>query len=453
MLIETGAAPSADSAYSLMLQRYGSGTNNILVDDIKLEMVPDDYTMIVGGDFEMESPTIAYYDKLLRSGFGTVVQDGDNNVLKLSAGVERGSSTSLWGLEYLKKNTVYQVKFRQKGGKVVFHIAGGDGWASTICNVGNPNGTYAATDTWETRSFYFATGDTITNNGNWSSTIQLGTGDADVYLDDIEFIEMDTGAMVQAVENTANRGGSITIAGGGWNGKLLPTVKAGDTVTVTLKPNTGYLVDPSSVRYTDRSGAVHPILNNPTPMTDTKNGGTGYVFAFTMPEDCISVDATFVSAATNGYQWGTLGSALHVDTDGNVDGLRFLNRLYISGLDWNADELTVTYGGTQYYVQELGAIARPEATDGSALTLANDTLSGVCYKRGNSMVRVTDYTDAYLDFTVVIMDSEKTPITASYECCAYMTLTAVDNAAETVTLYTDSITDSANTVLTRMTAQ
>lgn len=447
-IFETNDAPAADCNYSIMFQRYGAGTNNVMVDDIRFVKIGNDDSVVLGGDFEFSAPTNAYYDKIIRGGFGTIEEEADgNHVLKLKAGVGRSSSTAIMSMGYLKKNTVYKVTFRYRGGALLFNVAGGNGWAYTISNVPLTKNLPAVSE-WTEVEVYFASSSATTNSGNWSSMVQIGTPNATepVYVDDIVFDEVDAGVYVKAVASAANRPGSLSLSAGSESGNLLTTVKAGSTVRVTAKPNSGYMMVPGSLRYIKRDGTEVKILNK--SMSALNFGkGDGTVYEFVLPEDHVGITADFVSTADTSVGFDTIGTSLRVGAGGdNYDGIRFLNRMYFGdGFDANFETLTVRHGGVEYEVIEIGSLLKrsENATD---LTLANVeaalSLSGVnrmwksvAYQAGGNM-SVVDYTGSYIDFSVVMLRgasvSEEVFNARSYTARGYMKLEAADGTVITV---------------------
>ncbi len=463
ILIQTGDSPATDRDYSLMWERNaGSGNEPVLVDDFKLELVSDDCSKIIGGDFEFAAPTWAYYDKIISTGLGEVVQ-GDvalgntSKVLKLNPGINRSTNTAIMNLDYLKNNTTYKMTFRHKGGNLLFNAAGGNNWAATINNVGVTS-NFEATSTWTTHTVYFVTGSAITNNGNWTSSYQFGTPNATepVYIDDIVFAEVPGVPHVKAINGAANRPGDITISLNGESGKVLPNAKAGNVISVTIKPNSGYIPVPGSLNYTTASGKTVKVLNK--SMTGAAFGsGTGMTYEFVMPNEAVTLDASFVSAADTSFTMDTIGTSLRVAGEG-YDGIRFLNRMYFSnGFNADFDTLTVNYNGAAYEVIEIGSLLK-RAENETALTVANAEAAlnetgtnrmwkSVAYKKGGNMSLV-DYTAGYIDFSVVMLRgsnvSEEAFNARSYTACGYVKLQAADGTVVTLEC-ASTLTNSINT--------
>ncbi len=466
VLIQTGDSPATDRDYSLMLERKsGSGTNPVLIDDLKLQLVSEDTGVILGGDFEFSAPTVAYYDQIIRNGFGEIVQ-GDaalgntSKVLKLKAGVGRGSNTAVMGLRYLVPNTAYKVTFRHKGGAVLFNVSGGDGWAATINNVGATS-NFAAAEEWTTRTVYFVSGSAITNSGNWTSSMQFGTPNATeaVYLDDIVFTEMEAAPFVKAVKSAADRPGTLSLSAGSSSGKLITTAKAGSTVRVTAKPNSGYVLKPGSLHYTTTDGKTVKILNKSMTAVNFGNGD-GTVYEFVMPEGSVGISAEFISTADTSFAVDTIGTSLRATGDGGYDGIRFLTRMYFAGgFDGDNNALTVKYNGATYDVLEIGALLK-RAENTTALTVenaeaalsatgANRMWKSVAYTKDGDY-RLVDYTASYIDFAVVMLRgsnlSEEAFYARSYTSRGYMKLQAADGTIVTVECDTE-LTNSISSVI------
>ena len=156
---------------------------------------------------------------------------------------------------------------------------------------------------------------------------------------------------------------------------------------------------------------------------------------------------------------GTIGTSLYYDSGAdNPTGVRFLNRLYLEDLNVNGDTLTVRYQGETRTIVEFGTLLK-RSENAAELTLetanANLTASGaarmwktVAYDGGN--MRLVDYTQSYLDFTVVMKKgtslSQETFEQRSYTVCGYVVLD------DGTVLYTDAMTDSVSAALDRYTA-
>lgn len=130
--------------------------------------------------------------------------------------------------------------------------------------------------------------------------------------------------------------------------------------------------------------------------------------------------------------------------------MRFLNRLYVDGLNVNADTLTVTYNSKTYTVTEFGSLLKRASNADTELTLENvdDTAPSATrvWKApayDGTTMKLVDYTAAYVDFTVIMKTSVASAAFAEreYTACGYMILK--DGSGNTVTLYSDGKTDSA----------
>ncbi|MBQ9964053.1 MAG: hypothetical protein IJP14_02925, partial [Clostridia bacterium] len=202
---------------------------------------------------------------------------------------------------------------------------------------------------------------------------------------------------------------------------------------------------PGTLELVTLSGKRTKILNSAlTAMTESK----GNEFTFVTPDETAYVTCEFAKIETQGYQWGTIGSALR-RTEGVIDGMRFLNRLYIDGLDWSAEGLTTTIGGVEYTIKEIGAKARVYDANATTTLLEDATaLKGTCYVEGNPNVRVTDYTQQYFDFTVVIPIAEGADTSVEYECGSYMILVPTAGGEE-ITVETTAMIDSVDAAVVR----
>ena len=278
-----------------------------------------------------------------------------------------------------------------------------------------------------------------------------------MYLDDIVFTEV-TGVPHVKAATSANRPGSITLSYGDESGKMLLTAKEGDIVTVTVKPNSGHIMVPGTLHYVTASGKTVKVLNKSLKNAEFGEGA-GMTYEFVMPNEALMFDATFVSAADTSFAMDTVGTALRVGTDGdNYDGIRFLNRMYLGdGFDDEADKLTVKYNGAEYEIIEIGSLLkRSENTtaltvqnvESSTATGANRMWKSVAYRKGGAL-NLIDYTDAYIDFSVVMLRgknvSEETFNARSYTACGYVKLQAKDGTVVTLESATQ-LTNSINSV-------
>ncbi len=175
-----------------------------------------------------------------------------------------------------------------------------------------------------------------------------------------------------------------------------------------------------------------------------------------MPDEEIDrINVTYRSTADTSFAVDTVGTSLHVATDGGCDGIRFLTRLYFGSFKATSNTLRVNYNGTRYTVMEFGTLIK-RAENETELTVANveaSTATGakrmwksVAYTKGDDM-KLVDYTDAYVDFSAVMMRGSKvsdaTFNARSYTARGYMKLKA-SNGTEFVIECDSEVTNSIN---------
>lgn len=228
----------------------------------------------------------------------------------------------------------------------------------------------------------------------------------------------------------------------------------GSVVTVTVSADAGYQLVAGSLKYITADGSEHRILNK----ADSGFGaGNGTRFAFTMPLGAVSVTAEFVSAAEQNFNMNTVGTSLYYEAGAaEPTGIRFLTRLYIENLNIQDDKVTLTYKGKTYTVREFGTLMK-RSLNATALKIENydesDTKSAtrlwkaVAYD--GSTMKLVDYTDAYLDFTVVMKTSRASEAFNEryYDARAYLVLD--DGSEEGLVLYGDTFTDNADSAKER----
>ncbi len=235
------------------------------------------------------------------------------------------------------------------------------------------------------------------------------------------------------------------------------TVKPEDIVTVTVTPKAGYVMVPGSLKYTMKDGTVVRVLNKDLSGADLFGEGDGNTFRFVMPDEKVTLTAEFISTAEQNFAANTIGTSCRYTLDENdekvYDGIRFLTRLNLANkFDDESNTLTVTYGGEEYTVLELGSLLKREQS-AVALTyenaVANQAVSGTdkmwvskAYTADSGLFKLVDYTESYIDFASVMMT---TYYDRFYTARGYVRLQAADGAI--VTLEFDQITNSISSVV------
>lgn len=342
----------------------------------------------------------------------------------------------------LKAGRTYTVKFRYKG-NFTFRIYDQNNYIAS----GSEGRFNLSSTSWKNASYTFTVADTVSNTGNLTSaTIGfLNIANQEGCVDDFSIQEV---APANTITVQQAAGGTIKVS-------KTTGLTAGETVTVTVTPNNGYLLKVGSLTYTTQDGVVRQILNNATVVGNEEvYGGSGTTFRMKVPVGATTVTASFESTAQNNYQFGTVGSAVrHVDD--KVDAVRFLNRLYIDGLDLSGDALQIKHNGQTRTVKQIGVLLMRGQQD--AITLedyeaykADKTQPRVwhalSYKYTSSTLFVLQYTDSYLDFIINMTTSSANNrdfLLRDYTICGYMLL---DNGEE---IYTTAFYDNAADALAR----
>ena len=165
-------------------------------------------------------------------------------------------------------------------------------------------------------------------------------------------------------------------------------------------------------------------------MDETVDGfsGNGLTFVVSKAElQNLKLSAKFVSKNTTSISHAIIGTQVHTNDDGTVDGVRKLNRIYIDGITrenlQTANALTVKYNGETYTVADYGIIAGRAMANPEELSLANywNKASGI-----NNYIH--SYSDNYIDISATI--KTKFP-DRQYSVRGYITL------SNGTTIYTD----------------
>ncbi|MBP3392781.1 MAG: polysaccharide deacetylase family protein [Clostridia bacterium] len=416
---------------------------------VKQKEVPSVKPIVTGGDFEDTGALNTNWSTALNK--GSVVEDtlrDGNHCLKLpmaDSPIGDVYVSSVW----LEPNTSYFVTFDMRGG------------ASRVYFYGNAlleNGAQSLAESDEWRSYAYkvttVSDDTYLKGGYQNYIIGFNKNDAatntaDTFIDNFRVVK--AGAYVDPeLEN-----GSMTLSS--WKDPdtvgAQASPAAGGTVTVTVTPNEGYMLKPGSLYYVTEDGTKQQILNKES---GAFGEGAGDTFRFILPEGSVVVTAEFVPTAAQNFRFETLGTSVYYEKNTtDPSGLRFLNRLYVDGLNVEDDTLTVTYGGKTYTVVEFGSLLK-RTTNEAALTLENvdDTATSATrvWKAAayvDGVMKLVDYTDSYVDFTVIMKTANANAAFAAreYTACGYMLLS---DGTSTVTLYSKSMTDSAASTAARV---
>lgn len=241
--------------------------------------------------------------------------------------------------------------------------------------------------------------------------------------------------------DTTVEGGEIDL---GSTDVLVP-VEGGETLSIDAKPADGYIMKPGSLKYVLSDGTEVKILNQ--SLTDmTFGGGDGYTFEVEAPKLPAKVTAEFVSVEDTTFAANTIGTSLRETEEGEYDGIRFLTRMNLAAtFDPESESLHVKYDGVEYEVVEIGSLLMRYA-EGVELGLDNYKWRSRAYVKGRSMALV-DYTDSYIDFTVVMTKGENVSTDVfnarKYTARGYIVLKDAEGNEKTV-LCDTQLTNSVN---------
>lgn len=411
---------------------------------VKPKEVPSVEQLVAGGDFENTAKLNTNWTSALNK--AAVVEDTakeNNHCLRLpKADTPIGDVyiNNVW----MEPSTSYFVSFDVRGAAALVYF-----YPNAF--VENGSKVLKASDDWKTYTYKITTksSDTYLKGGYQNYLIGFlknsDYNDGDTYIDNVRVVR--AGAYVDPdLEN-----GTVQLSS--WKdpdtvgAQAAPA--AGGTVTVTVAPNEGYMLKPGSLYYVDEQGNQKQILNKES---GSFGEGGGDVFRFVMPKGSAVVTAEFVPTAAQSFRFGTLGTSVYYEAGATEpSGIRFLNRLYVDGLSVQGDTVTVTYGGKTYTVTEFGSLLKRADNTTVELKLENVSNTASSATRvwratayDGTTMKLVDYTEAYVDFTVIMKSSGNSAafLSRKYTACGYIVLK--DQSNQTVTLYTGSKTDSAD---------
>lgn len=404
--------------------------------------------VIVNGDFELGATAEWGNNSAVTA--GADANGGYALVLSGATGSEQYYKGKLFAA--LEDNTAYVLMLDYKnvgGGYPELYINyGGKGNTVNGENMIQATKLKDSDGAWKTVMLPFTTGTIAHSNTGWELALIRrvdktvnGSADGTSYFDNLRIVKQ--GGAYAA--DTVN--GTLVLSDGETDGLHLDAV-SGQEVTVTVTPKAGYQLVPGSLCYRATDGTQRRILNK---ASGEFGEGSGLQFAFTMPADTtVAVTAEFVSTADTSLAVATVGTSVYYAADNAApQGVRFLNRMAVEGLNVNGAEITVRYGGVLHTVAEFGSLLKRNANT-AELTLetaeAYANSSGAlrmwkagAYTKGDDM-KLVDYTAAYVDFTVVMRKGADVA-QSEFENRVYTVRGYVILDDGTV-LYTEAMTDS-----------
>ena len=405
-------------------------------------------SLIQNGDFEGE-PLQLYWHHILwgiaktgseNTPLAELETSGGNTYMKIPA----QSALNSWRFcKYmqLRAGRTYTVSFRYKG-DLSFRIYDQNSYIASGAGVRNLSGG----STWQTATYTFTVTDEVANTGNLTSaTIGFrNVANAVGYVDDFSVCEVVPAGEI-AVEQTT--GGTISV-------NKTTGLTRGETVTVTVTPDSGYILKAGTLTYTTADGVTRRILNNAAAAADEVYGGAGNTFFMTVPAGATTITAEFEPTAQNNYQFGTIATAVRRN-NGEVDAIRFLNRLYIDGLNLDGDTLTLKHNGETRTITQIGVLLTRGVQDSLTLEDFDAYKKGdsdqkvwhsLSYKSTWSSIYMLQYTDSYMDFCINMTTSNpnnKNFLLRDYTISGYIQL---DNGE---TIYTTAMNDMLANAMVR----
>lgn len=178
---------------------------------------------------------------------------------------------------------------------------------------------------------------------------------------------------------------------------------AGEFVDVTVEPDDGYMLAAGSLKYYYDDGSVQRIITQPP--TTKKGSGDGNVFRLTMPASDITITAEFVNKSSTDFSMATIAAAIRYDENADVNGIRFLTRLYLPTTEKKEVSKEIKYNGKDYTIAEFGSLIVPTSVlgqkelDMDAVTDQSvHAIKAAAYPNG----MLYDLNSNYVDYTVVM---------------------------------------------------
>ncbi|MBO7519259.1 MAG: hypothetical protein J6T73_00630, partial [Clostridia bacterium] len=188
----------------------------------------------------------------------------------------------------------------------------------------------------------------------------------------------------------------------------------GDTVYVTITPDSGYVTKVGSPVYMyDNGGYVtKPLVNRANDGTAADNNG--YKMQFKMPAANVSVYAEFIEDSNDAANFDVVASSVRSNDEsfgtGTFDGIRFLSRVYfkVGSRNSTTGAITLRKDGTRTRISEIGVLRATTSRLGTnAITYegagSNGIIKTVCYSSDDPLsANLFDTTKSYVDFVAQI---------------------------------------------------
>ena len=465
MFIKTGETTTyMDTNWNLYFQvrAFPTGvadgeTPAVFLDNISLQLVNENENQLTGlaGPIDFEIGEDEYFaprgygltSDLLAEGEGR----NGSTALKIPND-KKGTSYYIRSFPLPDDYAIYKLSFWSKADQQFIDEGGKMGlyWGSN--NAGtmyqqtwtNDLNFYATTE-WKYNEFVFVAEGKTTFPGStfYFNTANTTVGTGNIYFDDFNFELIASDNFLST--STSSTSQSLSSDGGETWHSYLTDVAPGTTVQVKNWQYSGRILN--NLTYTTPDGVTTKILNKDIDgyTEETFGAGDGRIFEFKMPETSARVVSSWKNDANNNYVLNTAGASLRYTDGENFDGIRFLTRLNLGVEKVKVTEgeltLNVKYEGVSYEVVELGSLLKRYSETESVedeLTTENALWTSVAYKKGETDMKLLDYTQQYVDFTSVMLKGASVEQEAfnarKYTARGYMVLSDGEN---TITVLAD----------------
>ncbi|MBR2406302.1 MAG: Ig-like domain-containing protein [Clostridia bacterium] len=433
MYIQTGATTTfMDSNWNLYFQMRSAPTGvadgetpAVFLDNISLQLISEGDNHYTGlpEAYGFEEGEHEYFTPYAFSKTDDMLAEGEGINGSTALKVPNDNKTT----SYIIKNTpmldsyaIYKLSFWTKadqqyideGGKMSLYWGSNNAGALYVQSQTNDGNFYATTE-WKKNEFILVTDGKSNLNTNvfYFNTSNTTVGTGNIYFDDMKLECIAADNFLSAAQSSTSQ--ELSADGGETWKSYLTNVEPGTKVLVKNWQYSGRVMVPGSLKVTTPDGTATKILNKDYDNGYTKENfgvGDGRIFEFIMPETSGRVTATFTNDADNTFNMDTVGTSLRYKDAENYDGIRFLTRLNVKAdtLKVVDDELTITvkYGGVDYEVVEIGSwLKRYEENEGVEVELnaENALWTAVSYKKGETDMKLLDYTAQYIDFASVML--------------------------------------------------
>ena len=184
----------------------------------------------------------------------------------------------------------------------------------------------------------------------------------------------------------------------------------------------GYILKAGTLKLGDKN-----IINGVNTPDNAPGGVIGDGASYVVTRTVGDLSAEFVNKNYTSVSADLLGVQTHTNDEGTIDGVRYLNRIYIDGIERNklqtANAFTVKYNGATYTVSDYGIICGRAMENPEELSLNN------LWKKASGINNfIHSYSDNYIDISATVMTNYTD---RKYSMRGYITL------SNGQTIYTD----------------